>query len=314
MWDNILYMLDLFIYHFPISGVETYIFFPPLVMFLISALVSTAGVSGAFILLPFQMSVLGYTTPGVTATNFIYNIVSIPLGASRYKRERRIPRTLLTVLILGTLPGIFLGYLIRILYLPDPQNFKIFVGFVLVYLGIRTLQGGVKDLWGRRARTITFEQPSQPFTIQEEKLGFLRSSVVLGGERHSFPTLFVLIPALATGVIGGAYGIGGGAIMAPICIAILNIPVYIVPGATLSATWVASVISVLFYAFGPLGQNVQASPDWLLGLLFGFGGLAGIYVGAKIQKWMSSGVIKLILSLAILFIALKYLSLLFTVI
>jgi len=32
-----------------------------------------AGISGAFLLLPFQMSVLGFSTPSVSATNFLYN-------------------------------------------------------------------------------------------------------------------------------------------------------------------------------------------------------------------------------------------------
>ena len=43
------------------------------------------------------------------------------------------------VVILGTLPGVFIGYYIRILYLPDPRAFKLFVGCVLMYIGVRLL-------------------------------------------------------------------------------------------------------------------------------------------------------------------------------
>jgi hypothetical protein len=35
--------------------------------------------------------------------------------------------------IIGTLPGVFAGAWIRIVYLPDPRNFKLFAGIVLFY-------------------------------------------------------------------------------------------------------------------------------------------------------------------------------------
>ena len=300
-------MLDSFIYHFSTSGVETYIFLPSLVMFLVSVFTSTAGVSGAFILLPFQMSVLGYTAPGVSATNFVYNIVSIPLGAFRYVRGKRLSYILLFLLTFGTVPGVFLGYCIRILYLPNPQNFKIFVGFVLAYLGIRTLQSAIKELSGKLPEIIS---TGRSLKVEQEKLGLFQGKIFFQGKAHNFSPMAVFVPALATGIIGGAYGIGGGAIMVPYCISVLELPVYIVAGAALISTWIASVISALFYAFGPLSQRVPASPDWLLGALFGIGGAGGIYAGSILQKIIPPKVIKLILGLAVVFISVKYLWLL----
>ncbi|MDA8422742.1 MAG: sulfite exporter TauE/SafE family protein, partial [Nitrospiraceae bacterium] len=120
---------------FPISGVKTWVFLPPLVSLVVSTFTSMAGVSGAFILLPFQMSVLGFTSPGVSSTNFVYNIVAIPGGVYQYFKEGRMAWPLTWVIIVGTLPGVFIGYYFRILYLPDPRAFKLFVGLVLLYIG-----------------------------------------------------------------------------------------------------------------------------------------------------------------------------------
>ncbi|SHE78321.1 Sulfite exporter TauE/SafE [Desulforamulus putei DSM 12395] len=75
--------------HFPVSGVDVLPFIPPLVAFLVSSLTASAGVSGAFLLLPFQVSVLHYTSPLVGPTNLIYNIVAIPGGLYRYIKEGR---------------------------------------------------------------------------------------------------------------------------------------------------------------------------------------------------------------------------------
>jgi len=43
---------------FPVSGVETWLWLPPLVAFFLSFFSSMVG-SGAFLLMPFHMSVLG---------------------------------------------------------------------------------------------------------------------------------------------------------------------------------------------------------------------------------------------------------------
>src|SRR5512135_920603 len=124
---------------FPVSGVKTWVFLPPIVALVVSTLTSMAGVSGAFILLPFQMSVLGFTSPAVSSTNFVYNIVAIPSGVYRYFKEGRMAWPLTWVVIIGTLPGVFIGYYLRVLYLPDPRAFKLFVGCVLLYIGTRLL-------------------------------------------------------------------------------------------------------------------------------------------------------------------------------
>ncbi|RKX17576.1 MAG: sulfite exporter TauE/SafE family protein, partial [Candidatus Zixiibacteriota bacterium] len=48
------------------------------------------------------------------------------------------------------------------------------------------------------------------------------------------------------------------------------------------------------------------TPDWLLGFMFGLGGLAGIYAGARLQKYIPARLIKIILVVCILFVAGKY--------
>ena len=66
--------------HFPVSGVEVNPLLPLLVAFAVSALTAPAGVSGAFLLLPFQVSVLGFHSPAVSPTNLVYNIFATPGG------------------------------------------------------------------------------------------------------------------------------------------------------------------------------------------------------------------------------------------
>src|SRR4030043_1074618 len=107
---------------FPVSGVEVSPWIPPLVAFIISFFTSMGGVSGAFLLLPFQVSVLGFTSPAVSSTNQLFNIVAIPSGVYRYIREGRMVWPLTWIVIIGTLPGVFIGAVVRVTYLPDAKD------------------------------------------------------------------------------------------------------------------------------------------------------------------------------------------------
>ena len=55
---------------------------------LVSLITTPAGVSGAVLLLPIQVSVLGVSSPAVTPTNLIFNLFATPSGVLRYRRLR----------------------------------------------------------------------------------------------------------------------------------------------------------------------------------------------------------------------------------
>lgn len=318
--------MDLLNVLFPISGVETNILLPPLVAMIISFFTSMGGISGAFLLLPFQMSVLNYTVPSVSGTNHVFNIVAIPSGVYRFIKEGRMAWPLTWTVVTGTLPGVFLGYYIRVLYLPDPGAFKFFVGCVLLYIGIRL----VKDLLGKKtqksagAKVLEEKFKAKVEEIKKEQsakaaAGIPADAVVktisvsmkkieyeFWGERFSFNPVSMFILAFFVGIIGGTYGIGGGAIIAPFCVAFFHLPVYTIAGATLMGTFITSVAGALFFSIIPVTGGVSAMPDWPLGILFGIGGFIGMYLGARAQKFVPQRVIKIMVSGVILFLAVKY--------
>ena len=144
---------------FQTAGIEVQPWLPPLVAFVISFFTSMGGVSGAFLLLPFQMSFLGYATPSVSATNQLFNIVAIPSGVYRYWKEGRMIWPLTWIVVAGTLPGVLFGAIVRIRYLPDPKHFKIFAAAVLLYIGVRM----IGDLLKKNTRTETKAQSEKRF-------------------------------------------------------------------------------------------------------------------------------------------------------
>jgi uncharacterized membrane protein YfcA len=285
---------------FPLSGVETYILIPPLVAFGISFFTSMGGISGAFLLLPFQMSVLGFISPSVTATNFLFNVTGTPGGVYRYAKECRFVWPVAILIVAGIIPGVLVGYYLRITYLPDPKTFKFFVGCVLLLIAFKLL----KEAFNGKAST-TPESCTLTDRVDEASIEMKTTRFNFKGATYSFETAKLLGLALVVGIIGGVYGIGGGAIIAPFLITVFRLPVYAIAGAVLLGTFVSSLAGVTFYSLIPINGAV-AAPDWLLGILFGAGGLAGMYLGARVQKYAPERWIKLMLGAVIVIVAAKY--------
>lgn len=274
--------------------------------FLVSTITSTAGLSGAFLILPFQVSILGFLTPGVTPTNLLFNVFGIPSGVYRFYRERRMVWPLVWTISLGTIPGLILGIYIRIRFMPDPAVFKLFVGMVLGGIALRLLYSAYRE-----KKTPETGPNNNHFQVEPLNFNFKEISYNFNGQDYRVSTIIVFTLSLIVGTIGGIYGIGGGAILAPFLVAVFGLPVHTIAGAALCSTLVSSVFGVVFYVFlGPLfsGSGQSASPDWLLGLMFGIGGAAGIYTGARLQKFLPARLIKIILSALMLFIAIQYIS------
>jgi uncharacterized membrane protein YfcA len=306
--------------YFPIAGIEVSPWVPPLVAMAVSFVTSMGGVSGAFLLLPFQMSFLGYVSPSVSATNHLFNIVAIPSGVIRYLREGRMVWPLTWIVVAGTLPGVLIGAVIRVTWLPDAGSFKLFAGAVLLYIGIKMVRdltgranGAAKAESERRFQELVREHrsradASEPLpVVRTIAFNWRRTCYEFYGERHDVSTPGIFTLSFIVGIVGGTYGIGGGSIVAPFFVTVFGLPVYTVAGAALMGTFVTSVAGVAFYQFlAPFHPDMAVAPDWLLGVLFGLGGMVGMYLGARCQKHVPARIIKWMLAAIVLGTALKY--------
>src|SRR5690349_792587 len=99
---------------------------PVVAAFTISCVTSMAGISGAVLLAPFQMSFLGATGPAVSATSLLFNVIATPGAVFRYSREGRLVVPLAALLTAGTVCGTLLGVWVRLHWLSDTARFKIF--------------------------------------------------------------------------------------------------------------------------------------------------------------------------------------------
>ncbi|MDQ0984175.1 sulfite exporter TauE/SafE family protein [Streptomyces sp. V2I9] len=232
---------------------------------LISVATAPVGVSGAVFLLPVQISVLGVPSPAVTPTNLLYNVVAGPGALVRHHRAGTLRGPLTRLLVLGTVPGVVVGAVIRVFAVPGPAVFRLLIAVLLLPLGswlcLRTLR--------RASRTAPARELSS------------RTVTRL---------------AMAVGVAGGIYGIGGGSILGPI-LAGRGMPVSRVAPAALAATFVTSVVGAGTYALLSLTTTGDIAPYWSLGLACGLGGLCGGYLGARLQPRLPETALRLLLGM-----------------
>jgi uncharacterized protein len=244
--------------------------------FAIAVLATPAGISGAVLLLPFQISVLGTPSPAVTPTNLLYNVVATPGALYRYWRQGQTGGRLAVVLVAGTLPGVIAGSVIRVELLPGARVFDFVVAVVLLPLGA----------WLAATKAVP---PTGP-----------------GGATREIPRPLLVVLAAIVGCVGGIYGIGGGSILAPVLIGSGRPPSEVAPAA-LASTFVTSVAGVVTFTILSVHEHGSVAPDWPTGIALGAGGLAGAYLGARLQSRLPDLVIRRVVGVLVVLVGARYL-------
>ena len=192
----------------------------------------------------------------------------------RFRQEGRLLGPLTFLLTAGTLPGVVVGGIIRVTWLSDSHSFMYVASAVLLPLGLWLLLGSQRL------------PPEQPKSVNRAAIWGL---------------------ALAVGVLGGIYGIGGGSLLAPILIA-FGFSVYEVAPATITATFITSVAGIATYQILQFSQGGAIAPEWILGAFLGAGGLAGSYCGARLQSHVPEQALRRLLGLVACVVAARYLQ------
>lgn len=227
----------------------------------ISVATTPAGVSGAVFLLPVQLSVLGVPSPAVTPTNLLFNVVAGP-GALLQHRTGLLRDPLTRRLVSGTLPGVVVGAAVRVFAVPGATVFRLLTAVLLVPLGLWLIRRTVRPARG-------------------------------AGDAEPSPRAVTGL-ALAVGVVGGVYGIGGGSLLGPLLVG-RGMSVARVAPAALASTFVTSVAGAGAFALLSLTGTGDVAPDWYLGLACGLGGLIGGYLGARLQPRLPETGLRLLL-------------------
>jgi uncharacterized membrane protein YfcA len=234
-----------------------------------------AGVSGAVLLVPVQLSLLSVPVAAVTSTNLVYNVVAAPGALLGFRGRGTLLGPLTRRLLAGTLPGVLVGVAVRAILLDRREAFLIVVAAVLVPTGLSLVTGA------RRPRRREHREP---------------------------PAALLVTVAFAVGVVGGVYGIGGGSLLAPVLLW-FGYSAYAVAPACLAATFATSVAGVAAFQLLAAADSslAGAAPNYPVGIALGLGGLAGSFIGARLQHRLPERALQTMLGLVLIGAACAYL-------
>ncbi|WP_062347684.1 TSUP family transporter [Herbidospora yilanensis] len=245
--------------------------------FLVAALGTPVGVSGAVFLLPLQSSVLGVSGPAVSATNLVFNTMSTPLALLRTPGFRGRAAELLVVAGV-CVPAAVAGAYGRVTLFADPARFRLLVIAVLAPLGVQLL---VRAVRGTRVRD------DDPPPLRALPLAVL---------------------ALVTGAVGGTIGIGGGSMLAPVLVAAARQSVARAAPLALTSTLSTSLSGLVAYSLFDAFHigTPPAAPVWHVGIATGLGGVAGALLGAAVARRAGERVLTLLLGTTATVTAVSY--------
>jgi len=266
--------------------------------------------SGIFSL-PYSMSILQFTSIGVSPTGLITTFLN-PFGALLgFYRNRQWNLDLAMGLCIGAVLGSPIGPFIRVYFLDDPNPFKAVVGLALfimaVHLFVQITPWYLRRTVRQRAFKVKFDEmirrrvkagkaPSglpDDFRIKTVEKTFRCVTIEYWGQTQSFNTLLMVSIGFVVGVVSSTLGVGGGFMLVPIMVSLFGLPLYVLVAATIPFVITLSLTGLFSYAaVVPWLTGSKAAPDWSFGLFVACGAILGSWLAAKTQRFIPEKFLK----------------------
>lgn len=256
------------------------------------------GVGGGFLLTP--LIILIGVPPAIAVGTVTAQIAaSSTSGFLAYQRRGAVDFQLASILLIGSLLGSFVGVLVfKRLNSSGQLDLTIALGFTLLlgFIGYTMLRESLSVL-------LKFKRDISIFTLRNKgifsklpfQMQFIKSNL-------SLSIIPVITIGFGIGMLGAILGIGGGFLLVPALIYIIRMPTSFVLGTTLFITLVTMALTTVLQA--GLAQSV----DIMLALPLIAGGVAGAQFGARVSFIMRGEWLRLLLSILLILVALKFLS------
>lgn len=243
------------------------------------------GVGGGFLAGP-TMLLLGVPGNFVVGTDLAHMTGKSIVAARRHRAMGHVDLKLGVLMIAGTVPGIEVGaQAIEWLKNLTPGTLETVLNavYLTLLLGISGLM-----LWeGRRAtriadETLTVREASTlaTFTQRIQRVRIPPMIRLPSSGIESISLWLILLTGLATGVLAGMLGVGGGFIRMPALVYLLGVPTHVAVGTDL--------FEIMFSAgYGTLTHAIKGNVDILMALVMQTGAAIGAQLGARATRYVS---------------------------
>lgn len=227
------------------------------------------GVGGGTIMVPVLK--LGYSMSAIAATaTSLFTIIPTSISGviTHIRNKTCIPVLGVAAGIGGAITspiGVWLASLS-----PD-WAIMVAAALVIAYSAITMFQKAIKSL--RRDRLEASDEDTTAEASSEE--ADVLSAEDLPALATGRNVLVCAIIGLAAGTLSGYVGVGGGFIMVPLFMQLLNLPLRLTSGTSLIAVMILATS-------GTVMQVIYGNVDWIAGIFIAVGSIPGAYIGSKL--------------------------------
>lgn len=227
------------------------------------------GVGGGTIMVPVLK--LGYSMSAIAATaTSLFTIIPTSISGviTHIRNKTCIPALGVAAGIGGAITspiGVWLASLS-----PD-WAIMVAAALVIAYSAITMFQKAIKSL--RRDRLEATDEDAAAEAPSEEADVLSAEDLPALATRRN--VLVCAIIGLAAGTLSGYVGVGGGFIMVPLFMQLLNLPLRLTSGTSLIAVMILATS-------GTVMQVIYGNVDWIAGIFIAVGSIPGAYIGSKL--------------------------------
>jgi uncharacterized protein len=265
----------------PLAGPDCHVALWHLLLLGLVAGYSMALVGGAtgLVSLPYDMSVLGFTTIHVSPTVQLETFLN-PFGALiGFRRSGQWNTDFALPLCAGAALGAIVGPLIRVRLLPDPVPFKAAVGIALVFVAAQMLYRVLSRF------AASPQQGSDATEIRTLARSWQHVEIGYGDQRCRMSVPGLVLLGAFVGVIGTTLGVGGGFLLVPILVEYYHLPMRVIVAASIPFVIVLSAVGLFsFNVTVPLLTSQHVPTEWAWGFFTGGAALLGSWLATHSQR------------------------------
>lgn len=265
---------------------------------LVGLIFSSVGAAGGILASFGLISVIGVADPNsVKPMAQLLTLATALVFIPGYYQRRSWVLPLGLLLSAGGVVGAIIGSTVSSHYLADMTNFKPLFGLLALAVSI---QLGLK-VWREKQAGIVSRAYCEN-GVREMVVRYSSMEFVYGEQFYRINTRTAVLAGFLVAFVASIFGVGGGFLLVPFMSSFLRMPMYIVPATAAIAVSISSAISVSNYL------RMGSELDYSALILLVAGGVAGSYIGPKLNRVLKDSWLQLLLACIVLMIGIKYLA------
>ncbi|HEX2652524.1 MAG TPA: sulfite exporter TauE/SafE family protein [Xanthobacteraceae bacterium] len=285
---------------FPIAGIQVPVWHIIWIGVWTGFTMALVGEASGIFALPYTISILRFVNAHVSPTMLVLTCIN-PIGALMgFRRSGQWNLNLAAAVCLGGVAGGLIGPFLRASVLSNAETFRFAIGLMLTFVALHLSYHAVVD-YMRHGRVLGVDiagKGGRPDKISIETVSFTFLSIKIrwGNETRQYSNVALFLTGLGVGIIASALGVGGGFLLVPIFAVFYRLPLYIMVAATIPFVITLSFTGLVTYsAILPLLGGTAITPEWSFGLFAASGGMFGAWCASKVQLYVPSHLLNLML-------------------